>query len=115
MLKELLALSKDKIDAWIHTAAVLDYIVKNPAKGKLASQQGDLTVELVEGEKHIERLREMCKGSVRIGFKLEFGIKQKDLIFHATAQIEKAGMTAAVANRLEDLLTKGQTSWLSCR
>lgn len=103
MLKELLVLAKDKIDAWIHTAAVLDYIVKNPAKGKLASQQGDLTVELVEGEKHIERLREMCKGSVRIGFKLESGIKQKDLIYRATAQIEKAGMTAVVANRLEDL------------
>ena len=48
-------------------------------------------------------LKERCKDAIRIGFKLESGIKQKDLIYRATAQIEKAGMTAVVANRLEDL------------
>jgi hypothetical protein len=48
-------------------------------------------------------LKEPCKDAVRIGFKLESGIKQKDLIYRATAQIEKAGMTAVIANRLEDL------------
>ena len=103
MLKELLAISNDNIDAWIHTAAVLDYVVNNPAQGKLASQQGSLSVELVESEKHIIELKNKCEGSVRIGFKLESGIKQKDLIFRAVAQIEKAGMTAVIANRLEDL------------
>ena len=103
MLKELIAISNDKIDAWIHTAAVLDYVVENSAEGKLASQQGTLNIELVESEKHIMVLKDMCDKSVRIGFKLESGIKQKDLIFRAVAQIEKAGMTAVVANRLEDL------------
>ena len=103
MLKELQVLAKDTIDAWIHTAAVLDYVVSSPAEGKIASQQGGLTVELVETEKHIESLRAMCDNAVRIGFKLESGIKQKDLIYRASAQIEKAGMTAVVANRLEDL------------
>ena len=103
MLKELKVLAKDNIHAWIHTAAVLDYLVSNPAEGKLASQQGSLNIELVEGEKNIETLRDACKGAVRIGFKLESGIKQKDLIYRASAQIEKAGMTAVVANRLEDL------------
>ena len=39
----------------------------------------------------------------QIGFKLESGIKQTDLIHRAFAQIQKAGMTAVVANRLEDL------------
>ncbi len=103
MLKELNALAKDKIDAWIHTAAVLDYVVDNPAQGKIASQQGKLSVDLIESQKHITELKEKCKNSVRIGFKLESGIKQKDLIFRAVAQIEKAGMTAVIANRLEDL------------
>ena len=106
MLKELIAISNDEIDAWIHTAAVLDYVVKNPAEGKLASQQGSLNIELIESDKHIMKLKEKCEGSVRIGFKLESGIKQKDLIFRAVAQIEKAGMTAVVANRLEDLNNK---------
>ena len=103
MLKELQVLSKDSIQAWIHTAAVLDYLVAQPAEGKIASQQGSLNIELIEGIKHIEAIRDACKNAVRIGFKLESGIKQKDLIYRATAQIEKAGMTAVVANRLEDL------------
>ncbi len=103
MLKELQVLAKDSIQAWIHTAAVLDYLVPEPAQGKIASQQGTLNIELIEGEKHIEAIRDACKDAVRIGFKLESGIKQKDLIYRATAQIEKAGMTAVVANRLEDL------------
>lgn len=108
MLKELQVLAKDSIDAWIHTAAVLDYLVERPAEGKIASQQGSLQVDLIEGVKHIEALRTVCEGSVRIGFKLESGIKQKDLIYRASAQIEKAGMTAVVANRLEDLGVKGK-------
>tara|TARA_B100001142_G_scaffold316654_1_gene356679 strand:- start:4778 stop:6013 length:1236 start_codon:yes stop_codon:yes gene_type:complete len=108
MLKELQVLSKDSIQAWIHTAAVLDYLVAQPAEGKIASQQGSLNIELIEGEKHIEAIRDSCKNAVRIGFKLESGIKQKDLIYRATAQIEKAGMTAVVANRLEDLGEKSK-------
>ena len=103
MLAELNALTNDSIDAWIHAAAVLDYVVETPAEGKIASQQGGLSVELVESDKHIMALKEPCKNSIRIGFKLESGIKQKDLIYRATAQIEKAGMTAVIANRLEDL------------
>tara|TARA_B110000467_G_scaffold162865_1_gene187254 strand:- start:11654 stop:12871 length:1218 start_codon:yes stop_codon:yes gene_type:complete len=103
MLKELLALTNDDIDAWVHAAAVLDYVVESPAEGKIASQQGSLSVNLVESQKHIMALQDRCKDAIRIGFKLESGIKQKDLIYRATAQIEKAGMTAVVANRLEDL------------
>jgi len=104
MLKECKALANDRIDAWVHAAAVLDYVVEHPAKGKLASQQGSLNVPLVESPKHILELKEACSDSVRIGFKLESGIKQTDLIHRAFAQVERAGMTAVVANRLEDLV-----------
>ena len=103
MLRELKALSNDDIDAWVHCAAVLDYVVESPAEGKLASQQGPLEVKLVESSKHILELKEKCKNAVRIGFKLETGIKQKELVRRAVAQLEYAGMTAVVANRLEDL------------
>ncbi len=103
MLNELKALANDDIQAWVHTAAVLDYIVESPAEGKLASQQGPLQVNLVEGSKHIHELKEKVRGSTRIGFKLETGIKQSDLIHRATAQIEHSEMTAVVANRLEDI------------
>ena len=103
MLRELKALSNDDIDAWVHCAAVLDYVVESPAEGKIASQQGPLEVKLVESSKHILELKEKCKNAVRIGFKLETGIKQKELVRRAVAQLEYAGMTAVVANRLEDL------------
>ena len=103
MLAECRALANDGIDAWVHAAAVLDYVVGSPAEGKLASQQGPLSVELVEHQKHIEALGPACSNAVRIGFKLESGIKQNDLIHRALAQINRADMTAVVANRLEDL------------
>ena len=102
MLSELKALAKDKIDVWIHTAAVLDYIVSKPVEGKIASLQGDLNVGMKEGAKHIVELKDLCKGAVRIGFKFESGIKQKDLVHRAQAQIQTANMTATIANRLED-------------
>ena len=57
MLLELTALTNDKIDAWIHSAAVLDYVVDDPAQGKLASQQGPLKVSLIESPKHILELK----------------------------------------------------------
>ena len=102
MLKELIALAKDGIDVWIHAAAVLDYIIDEQVEGKIASLQGGLAIDLIEGPKHILELKNLCEGSVRIGFKLESGIKQKDLVHRAYAQIQNAGMTATIANRLED-------------
>jgi phosphopantothenoylcysteine decarboxylase/phosphopantothenate--cysteine ligase len=73
MLAELKALVKDDINVWIHAAAVLDYVIPNPVEGKIASLQGQLDIQLQEGAKHIMELKEMCKGSTRIGFKLESG------------------------------------------
>ena len=113
MLDELKTLTKDGIDVWIHAAAVLDYVIPEPVEGKIASLQGDLNVQLKEGAKHISELKEMCSGSVRIGFKLESGIKQKDLVHRAHAQIQTAGMTATIANRMEDYGKEGMPrGWL---
>ena len=103
MLKECIALSNDDIQAWVHCAAVLDYLVNEPKLGKFASQQGDWDITLKEGPKHIEELKELCKDSVRIGFKLETGVKISDLVHRALAQIKNSGMNAVIANRLEDI------------
>ncbi len=103
MLMELKTLTDDDIDCWIHSAAVLDYVVDNPVEGKIASLQGSLEVKLVEGAKHIRELRELTNGATRIGFKLECGIKIHDLIHRALALIKDAELDAVIANRLEDL------------
>lgn len=113
MLGELKALAKDNIDVWIHAAAVLDYIIPEPVEGKIASLQGALDIQLTEGAKHIQELKELCEGSIRIGFKLESGIKQKDLVHRAHAQIQTSGMTATIANRMEDYGKEGKPrGWL---
>ena len=113
MLDELKALAKDRIDVWIHAAAVLDYIIPEPVEGKIASLQGDFDIQLKEGAKHISELRDLCNGATRIGFKLESGIKQKDLVHRAHAQIQTAGMTATIANRMEDYGKEGKPrGWL---
>jgi len=108
MLGELKALANDSINAWVHCAAVLDYLVEAPIEGKFGSQQGNWQVSLIEASKHIEELKEACEGSVRIGFKLESGIKISDLVHRALAQIKNAGMTAVVANRLEDIYNESK-------
>ncbi len=113
MLEELKALAKDRIDVWIHAAAVLDYIIPEPVEGKIASLQGDLNIQMKEGAKHISELKDLCDGATRIGFKLESGIKQKDLVHRAHAQIQTAGMTATIANRMEDYGKEGMPrGWL---
>ena len=113
MLQELKALAKDKIHVWIHAAAVLDYVVPESIEGKIASLQGDLDIKLVESKKHIKELSDLCKDSIRIGFKLESGVKQKDLVHRALAQIKKHNMTATIANRLEDYgLSDKPRGWL---
>ena len=104
MLRECIALSNDDIQAWVHCAAVLDYLVDEPRLGKFASQQGDWNITLKEGQKHIKELQELCENCTRIGFKLETGVKISDLVHRALAQIKNSGMTAVIANRLEDLL-----------
>ncbi len=103
MLEECRAVAKDGLDAWVHAAAVLDYLVPTAAEGKLASGSEGLHVDLVPGPKHIDELKDVCAGAVRIGFKLETGIPQRELVQRALAQVERAGMTAVIANRLEDL------------
>ena len=113
MLSELKALAKDNIDVWIHAAAVLDYVIPDPVEGKISSLQGDFEIQLIEGSKHIMELKSLCEGSTRIGFKLESGIKQKDLVHRAHAQIKTAGMTATIANRMEDYGKEGKPrGWL---
>ena len=82
---------------------MLDYVVDDPAQGKLASQQGPLKVSLIESPKHILEPKRKCRGAVRIGFKLETGIKQKELVRREPVQLEYAEMTAVIANRLEDI------------
>ncbi len=96
------ASSEPRPEVWIHAAAVLDYFQK-PIQGKRPSGDGDWTLVLNEGPKHISELSGLTEGSFRIGFKLEVKSSQDDLVNRSLEQISRYGMDAVVANDLADL------------
>ena len=97
-----LASSDTRPDAWIHSAAVLDYFAE-PLSGKKASGDEDWDISLAPGPKHIAELAPLVEGSRRIGFKLETEVPIEVLIDRARNQIERYGVDAVVANLKEEV------------
>ena len=97
-----LARSDTKPDAWIHSAAVLDYFA-GPLSGKKASGDENWDISLAPGPKHIAELAPLVEGARRIGFKLETEVPVKVLVDRAMHQIERYGVDAVVANLKEEV------------
>ena len=96
-----LARSDTKPDAWIHSAAVLDYFAE-PLSGKKASGNENWDISLAPGPKHIAELAPLVEGARRIGFKLETEVPVEVLVDRAMHQIERYGVDAVVANLKEE-------------
>ena len=96
------ATSKPTPDAWIHAAAVLDYYT-DPISGKKPSGEGGWELKLSSGPKHIEEISHLTNDCVRIGFKLEVDVTVDELLKRATAQIERLGTDAVVANLKDEV------------
>ena len=97
-----LARSDTKPDAWIHSAAVLDYFAE-PLSGKKASGDENWDISLAPGPKHIAELAPLVGGARRIGFKLETEVPVEVLVDSAMHQIERYGVDAVVANLKEEV------------
>ena len=91
-----------KPDAWIHSAAVLDYFAE-PLSGKKASGNENWDISLAPGPKHIAELAPLVEGARRIGFKLETEVPVEILVDRAMDQIEHYGVDAVVANLKEEV------------
>ena len=104
MLSESLSLAKSDIrpDVWIHSAAVLDYSMP-PEKGKRPSGMDKWEIELKPTLKHIPELSHLVGDSIRIGFKLETGVSEEELIQKSLNQISKYGVDFVIANILEQI------------
>ncbi|MBT4059437.1 MAG: bifunctional phosphopantothenoylcysteine decarboxylase/phosphopantothenate--cysteine ligase CoaBC [Euryarchaeota archaeon] len=109
MLSALMEISQKeaKTDCWIHAAAVLDYVVGEPISEKTKSGLDGINVKLINSSKHIEALSQTCANSIRIGFKLESGISDEQLIEAASDSLATYGLDAVVANHLESLEISG--------
>ncbi len=96
------ASSEPKPDAWIHSAAVLDYFTE-PLDVKKSSGEGPWEISLSGGPKHISEIAPFVDGAKRIGFKLESGVSVDVLIDRAKQQIETYGVDAVIANLKEEV------------
>jgi len=101
-----LASSDTKPDAWIYSAAVLDYFAE-PLSGKKASGDENWDISLAPGPKHIAELAPLVEGARRIGFKLETEVPVEVLVDRAMHQIERYGVDAVVANLKEEVHDPG--------
>ena len=89
-------------DAWIHSAAVLDYYTE-PIGGKKPSGADSWELILIPGVKHIAELSPLVDGAIRIGFKLESDASEELLVQKAKEQIERYGVDAVVANLKDEI------------
>ena len=100
MLECLVALagSAQPPDAWVHAAAVLDYVVADPLHEKVPSGDDHWQVGLVRSTKHLQELTPLSGDSCRIAFKLESGVSDNQLIESARNLLERHSLEGVVAN-----------------
>lgn len=94
-------LKKNHYQAVIHMAAVSDYKLDSPRKGKISSAKPSLSLKLKPAEKIIQVIRKLAKKSLLIQFKLESTRKQ--LIEKAYQSLKSNKSDFVVANALSDL------------
>lgn len=94
--KELLSKNYDCI---IHCAAVSDFRLLNPARGKLASNKAH-NLKLTVLPKIVNEIRKLCPAAKLVMFKLGSGISDIELIRRAREALLKAQADLIVANRI---------------
>ena len=94
-------LRKNRYQAIIHMAAISDYKLAKPKKGKISSGKKSLTLKLKPTEKMVKIIRNLAKDCLLIQFKLEAnrkGLKEK-----AYESLKTNSSDFVVANALSDL------------
>lgn len=94
-------LAKDSYDVIIHNAAVSDYRLLKPFKGKIPSRKDKLNLTLVPTQKLIKMIRQKAKKAKIIQFKLE--TNKDSVIKKAIASLKENNSDFVVANLLSDV------------
>ena len=97
------AAQRGDIAAVIHAMAVLDYVPEAMIEGKMPSGEDHWDIRLVRTPKVIGLLRELMPDSCIVGFKLESGISDRELVARAAALMDKYRLDLVVANRVESI------------
>lgn len=91
---------KKKFDMVIHNAAVSDYRLKAPFKGKLSSDKKGLTLKLVRTGKLINQIKSLAPKTFLVGFKLEDFQNTSQIIAESKKLFASAKCDLVVANTL---------------
>ncbi|MBI3315344.1 MAG: phosphopantothenoylcysteine decarboxylase [Candidatus Omnitrophica bacterium] len=87
-------------DAVIHAAAVSDFKLKTPLKGKISSRK-PLVLKLVPTPKIIASIKKWSPRTFLVGFKLEPGLT-RSRVRRLTQELFRTGCDLVVANTLEN-------------
>ncbi|MBE7559609.1 hypothetical protein HS125_11915 [bacterium] len=99
-------------DVILHLMAVLDYQPAAPAKHKLPSGAGRLTLELAPTPKVIDAMRLLFPAAFLVGFKLQSGVSDEALFAEARALLARSRADAVVCNLLEETEPHNHRAWL---
>ena len=95
-------LKKTKWDALIHAMALLDFKPKKVKRGKTKTKNGVWKVKLVPTLKIITEIKKWAPKIFLVGFKLEMGVSQTELIRRAKKLIRESGADLVLANQLTE-------------
>lgn len=100
--------SGKKYDIVLMPAAISDYRVEKPIKGKMPSDKLSFSLALKKTEKIVDSI----KAHFIVGFKLEVGMTIEELKERASIRMKSGKMSAIVANRLEDVADDASIAFL---
>lgn len=102
LIKSIKTLSgRGTISAIVHAMAVLDYSPKSRIESKKKSDDSCWDIHLVRTPKVISIMRDVIPDAYTIGFKLEVGISEDELIKRAYESLRRYRLDAVVANDLD--------------
>ena len=90
-------------NAIIHAMAVLDYIPEKQSRGKISSNQDKLIVTFVKTPKVIKLIRNLWPQTFLVGFKLEVGLSDAELIARAYTSLQENRADLVVANNQNEI------------
>jgi phosphopantothenate-cysteine ligase len=104
-------LTREKVDAVIHSMAVSDYYVESvqagdttqDQDGKISSDHEHVQINLVRAPKVIRSIKKHSPQTMLVGFKLLDGAEDRELISRAQQSCEQNGCDLVVANDLAQI------------
>lgn len=95
-------LRRRSCDAVIHAMAVLDFQAERAGQGKTPTRRGAWRLNLVPTPKIISQIKKWAPQTLLVGFKLEVGVSQAELLRRARRLLRESHADFILANQLTE-------------